>query len=398
MAGKVIARAPAVLLAAFLASLLAGLLASSPSGARADAAAGKAACFPADVAPGPGTADPFKPPDPKATAHNAAGKTFYREGKWEEARAEYRAAVAADADFRAPTLNIACSFVRQERFAEAIAEVRKLLEGGYVPWAREILEATDLGALKVRPEMAAVQQAMADAAGRWGAGLPDDLFFVARLRPPLRVPATGAGVFILGPQQEVYAWSPVTGRYRQLTAEDGRVLAVLAAPDRRRLLYVTGEKLVRAADGAEALRGVAVRTLDLATMSLGPSIPIAGDVTRLELETQSRQFLLRVAGDKIDGRFVVEPQVAVLMPRAQPAARPATRITGDGAANAVVIAARGVAGPREQRLRGACPLLARNRDSKGEGGVATIEIIAPGRKPLLLKTRLGAGLHGLVSH
>jgi len=378
-------RALAVLLAIALVSL---------SGGHPRADTGKAACFPTEVTPGPGVADPFKQPAPKATALNATGKTFYREGKWEEARAQYRAAVAADADFRAPTLNIACSYVRQERFAEATAEVRKLLEGGYVPWAREILEAADLGALKARPEMATVQQAMVDAAGRWGAGLADDVFFVARLRPPLRVPPTGAGVFILGPQQEAYAWSPVTGRYRQLTAEDGRVLAVLPLSDRRRLLYVTGDKLVRAASGAEALRGIALRILDLPTMSLGPPVPVAGDVTRLELEAQARQFLVHVAGDKTEGRFTVEPHVAALMPRAQPPLRRHDR-AGDVAGTAVVITARGAVGSREQRLRGACPLLARNREGKGEGGVSTIEIVVPGRKPLLLKPRLGAGLAGL---
>jgi hypothetical protein len=379
---------------------LAVLLAITPGslpGRQLQADAARPACFPAEVAPGPGVADPFKPPDPKATALNAAGKTLYREGKWEEARAQYRAAVAADADFRAPTLNIACSYVRQERFAEATVEVRKLLEdGGYVPWAREILEAADLGALKVRPEMATVQQAMAEAAGRWGAGLPDDVFFVARLRPPLRVPPTGEGVFILGPQQEAYAWSPATGRYRQLTAEDGRVLAVLPMPDRRRLLYVTGDKLVRAAGRAEALRGIALRILDLPSMSGGPSIPIAGDVTRLELETQARQFLLRVTGDKINGRFTMEPHVAALMPHGQPPSRRRDR-PGDVAGDAVVLTARGAVGPREQRLRGACPLLARNREGRGQGGVSTIEIVVPGGKPFLLKPRLGAGLTGLVS-
>ena len=86
-----------------------------------------AACLPATPQPGLGVADPFRAPAPKATELNSAGKDLYRDGKWEEARVEYRAAVAADPAFLAPQLNVACSFVRQERFAEATAEVEALL-------------------------------------------------------------------------------------------------------------------------------------------------------------------------------------------------------------------------------------------------------------------------------
>ena len=76
-------------------------------------------CLPPKPVPGPGVADPFRAPDPQATELNAAAKVLYRQGRWDEARTEYRAAVAADPTFLAPRLNIACSFVRQERFAEA---------------------------------------------------------------------------------------------------------------------------------------------------------------------------------------------------------------------------------------------------------------------------------------
>src|SRR6185503_20995344 len=98
-------------------------------------------CLPVEPPAGVGTADPFKAPEPKATELNAAAKLLYRQGKWEEARTQYRAALTADAAFLAPRLNIACAFVRQERFAEATAEVRDLVERAYVPWAREVLEA-----------------------------------------------------------------------------------------------------------------------------------------------------------------------------------------------------------------------------------------------------------------
>src|SRR4029077_7588034 len=172
-------------------------------------------------------------------------KIFYRQGKWEEARGQYRPALDVDPSFLAPRLNVACSFVRQERLSEGMAEARALLAQAYVPWAREILEAADLGALKVRPEMADLRRTMADAAVKWGEGLEESLVFVARQRAPLRVPAAGEGVFILNPHQEVYGFTPATGRSRQLTVEDGHVLLAALTPDRRRLVYVTAEKLVR---------------------------------------------------------------------------------------------------------------------------------------------------------
>ena len=263
-------------------------LAASFGGAGAEARArpkAKAAdpCASDEPAPGPGSLEPFRPPAPGAVELNAAGKIPYRQGKWDEARAQYRAAEAADPEFLAPKLNVACSFVRQDRFAEATAEVVALLERAYVPWAKEILDAADLGALKTRPEEKEIQRAMAASAARWGEGLEQSVLFVARQRPPLHVP-DGPGVFILNPHQEVWAFTPRTRRYRQLTTEDGHVVALARSPDGRRIAYVTAEKLVRGARPDDiVLRGVAVHSLELATMATTPAAPLEGDVRRLEI-------------------------------------------------------------------------------------------------------------------
>ena len=249
---------------------------------RAPGRASPPACRGDGPAPRPGSLDPFRSPAPEAAALNAAGKIPYRQGKWEEARAKYRAAEAADPEFLAPRLNVACSFVREERFAEATAEVISLLERAYVPWAREIREAADLGALKTRPESKQIEHAMAVAAARWSEGLDGAAVFVARQRPPLRVP-DGPGVFILNPHQEVWAFSPKTQRYRQITAEDGHVVALAAAADGR-IAYVTATKLVRGARfGDLALRGVTLHELDLTTMQPGGAATIDGDVRRIDI-------------------------------------------------------------------------------------------------------------------
>ena len=263
-------------------------------------------CLPPKPTAGAGVVDPFRAPDPQATELNAAAKVLYRQGKWEEARTEYRAAEAADPTFLAPRLNVACSFVRQERFGEAVTEVRALIDRAYVPWSREVLEAADLGALKVQPQMAELKRALASAAAAWGAGLDESVIFVGRLRAPLHVPPDGAGEFILNPHQEVFAFTPSTGLYRQLTAEDGHVVAVALAPDRRRIVYVTAGKLVRGAKpDAVALDGVALGELTLATMTADPPIPIAGPVRRLEIAGTPHGFAYRIEGERTNGRFVV---------------------------------------------------------------------------------------------
>lgn len=109
------------------------------------------ACPPAAVTEGPGVVDPFHVPAATATKLNADALSSYRLGHWDDARAKYRDAEAADPAFLAPALNIACSFVRQERFPEAITEVRRLLDQAFLPWSEEIASAADLGALKVLP-------------------------------------------------------------------------------------------------------------------------------------------------------------------------------------------------------------------------------------------------------
>ena len=251
-------------------------------------------CASTAPAPGPGSLDPFRAPAPKALELNAAGKIPYRLGKWDEARAQYRAALAADPEFLAPALNIACSFVRQERFSEATAEVTALLDRAYVPWAKEVLDAADLGALKVRPEMKEVERALVASAARWGDGLDTSVLFVARQRAPLRVP-DGPGTFILNPHQEVWAYSPRTQRYRQLTAEDGHVVALARSPDGQRIAYVTAEKLVRGAGPKDvALRGVMLHELALGTMTPEGAARVEEDVSRLDVLYRARAFLFRV--------------------------------------------------------------------------------------------------------
>jgi hypothetical protein len=346
---------------------------------------GATACLPAVAQDGPGVVDPFRPPDPKATELNATGKTLYRQEKWEAARAQYRAAETADPTFLAPRLNVACSFVRQERFGEATTEVRALLDLAYVPWSREILEAADLGALKVQPQMVEIRRAMAAAAARWGTGLEESLIFVARQRPPLHVPPAGAGEFILNPHQEVYAFSPTTGRFRQLSSEDGHVLAVARTPDGRGIVYVTGEKLLRGAKpGDLALEGVALHGLTLASMTASPAVPIAGAVRRLEIAATARGLVFRIEGDRLAGRFALSPG-NTLVPTRTAATPPVAVLTATGALPSAAGSAATVAS--------GCATSA--RELQGGSARRSLLVSARGRPSRAIGATLGAGLVGL---
>jgi hypothetical protein len=343
------------------------------------AARSMAAMLPDELhAPVVGSLDPFRPPAPEAARLNAAAKIPYRLGKWDEARAKYHAAEAADPEFLAPKLNIACSFVRQERFGEAATEVVALLFSAYVPWAREILDAADLGALKVRPEMKEVERALALAAAAWGAGLGDSLLFIARQHAPLRVP-DGPGIFLLNPHQEIWAYSARTRRYQQVTAEDGHVVAMAPSADGARVVYVTAEKLVRGAKPDDvALRGVAVHVLTLATMSLTAPAPIADDVRRLAIDAAQ---IVAIGDARHERRFLVTPTGTLA----------STNLTSRLGAPVVTLTGRGVAPARERRFGGGNVA----RQTFNEGAAPAIAAGPLGGKVVPLKAVEGAGLGGL---
>jgi hypothetical protein len=349
-----------------------------------------AACFPATPSAGPGVADPFRLPARAATQLNADGKVLYREGRWDDARAKYRAAEAADPEFLAPALNVACSFVRQERFAEATAEVKRILERAYVPWNAEVLSAADLGALKVRPEMKEIRAALDAGRRRWSEGLADDVLFVARTRPALGLGGVPIGVLVLGPRQEIFAWSAATGRYRQLTTEEGRVLALARSADGRRIAYVTAEKLVRREGGRAALRGVVVTELDLATLLPSVRAPLGGgDITQLTVAARGpRAFVYGVNRDGDSEALAASGERLVLA--AAPLGRRdrvLVKLTGQGVAP--------LAGGAAPPIPGACQGTV--RDGKSGSGTPVVLVKPSGAKAAAIPIGgpFGAGLGGL---
>jgi hypothetical protein len=332
----------------------------------------------------PGDAMVAPAPSAAAQALNNEGKQLYRQRRWDEALARYRAAAQADPTFLPPLLNAACALARSERFAEATTEAAILVRRGYGPWAREDLEATDLPPLHVRPDMGSLRAAMAASAAAWGASLQEGLFFVARTRPPVQL--GGQGVLVLALAQEVFAWLPRTGGYRQVTAEDGRVLAFAHSDDGRTLVYIRAGKLVRAPGQPAALRGLAVRALDVPTMTLGPPLPLDGDVADLELRLPAGalpELRIITAADRTPRLVFLQGGALVPTPASSGRPGPAVRLTGEG------VAATG----RTVSLPG-CRLTA--RDQQPGGGLPRRVQVAGRGRAVTLEARYGAGLAGLA--
>jgi hypothetical protein len=334
----------------------------------------------APVPDAPGFTAVAKPPAAEAMRLNSEGKQLYRQEHWSDAREKYLAALRAEPDFLSAQLNVACSLSRQGRYAEAADETVALISRAYVPWNRETLEAADLGILQDQPAYAKVQAARTQAAMNWGKTVRDGVFFVARTRPPVRV--VGQGVLVLGLSQELFAWIPETGRYLQVTAEDGRVLAYAVSPDGRRVALLLAGKLVRSPGQAALLRGLSLRLLDISTMSLGKAVPIPGDVKKVQLSFATAPAL------KVTDASSNTTLLALVDDRLV-STNPATLPRGEF----VEVSGSGVEPGKRQVARAHCGFqLASQKDSTG---LWRILVFRSGRKPFTLDTRYGAGMAGL---
>jgi len=342
-----------------------------------------AACPAASPAPNaPGLTGVAKLPAAEAMRLNGEGKKLYRQERWQKAREKYRAALAADPHLLGAALNVACSFSRQRRYPEAAAEAARLIRKAYVPWNREVEEAADLGILQDQSaDYAKIQAARREAGEAWGKQVGEGVLIVARTKPPLKL--TGDGVLVLGLNQEIFAWIPETGRFFQVTAEDGRVLAFAASADGQRIAYLLAGKLVRPAGGAGSLRGLALRVLELQGMHLGPVLPISDDVSRVQLwfTTQPELKVTHASG-----------AVSMWKLGASGLERDA-RPTSPPRAGSVVLTGAGVEPASRVVKRNKCRFtLSTQRDS---AGIWRVQVSRSRSKPFALDAKYGAGLGGM---
>jgi hypothetical protein len=339
---------------------------------------------PSPEAGGQGKAGIGVPVAPAAMDLNREGKAFYRDGHFAEARAKYSQAQLADPDFLAPWLNRACAFAREENFDQATQEATALIRRAYVPWGREVMEAADLGALQIRPQwMSALQSTLAQAAPAWGKAVQGGVLLVARHQPPVKL--QGQGVLVLGLNQDVYSWMPQTGRFLQVTSEDGRVLAFVRSPDGHKLVMLRAGRLWRTPGQPDLLRGLGVRELDLDRMVSGPVVELPGDVREVSFWPAAGATILRVTGP-LGGQGLFRFDGKALEPAGSGFARP---LPG---ARVVRLSNRGVIAPSEESDT-ACGFSIRDEMDAKAG--ARIRVQPSKGKAFFLDARYGAGLAGL---
>jgi len=334
-------------------------------------------------ASGPGQGQVAPVPAQAAMDFNREGKVLYRAGRFAEARAKYELAKQAAPDFLAPWLNLACAYAREDRFAEATEQAVALIRHAYVPGARDVMEAADLGALQIRPPLLAkLRSALAEASTDWGKAAREGFLFVARTHPPVKL--QGQGVLVLGMNQEIYAWLPRSGRFLPITAEDGRVLAFVKSPDGRRVVFVRAGRLIRTAGQPDLLRGLGLRQLDLSSMALGPVVELSGDVRQLTMWFSGgggvEMEVVRPAGTLDRFRFDGETLA--------PAGASPGRFL-----RSVVLSPAGVAPGTRVVADAACGFSA--RDEADAQGIPRVRISTHKGKGFLLDARYGAGLDGL---
>jgi hypothetical protein len=335
---------------------------------------------------GPGQEAIGRPPAQAAMDLNREGKALYREGHFAEAREKYNQAMLAEPSFLGPWLNRACSYAREDRFDDATREATALIRHAFVPGGREVMEAADLGALQIRPPyLAKLKTALSESAKDWGKATQGSLLLVARIHPPVKL--TGQGVLVLGMNQEIYAWLPRTGRYLPVTAEDGRVLAMVLSKDARTVVFVRAGRLVRSEGQPDLLRGLSVRQLDLDTMALGAVVDLPGDVRELTLWSSGRGSAeIRVAGPaNALSHFQFDGQAIEATGNIR--SRPPSGV------HAVVLTAAGVAPSSRQVASESCGFLA--KDEVDAQGVPRIRVTPSKGKAFTLDARYGAGLDGL---
>ena len=336
---------------------------------------------PAPVAGARGFAAVAKVAPEVAMRENAEGKKLYRQERWADAREKYRAALAADPDFLAAQLNLACAFSREGRYAEAADQASKLIRTAYVPWQREVREAMDLGILQDQEVYAKVKAAMAESATEWAALVERSVLFLARTKPAVNV--SGEGALLLSLSQEIFAWNPETGRYLQVTAEDGHVLGFVRSADRRRVVYILGGKLMRAPGQPDVLRGLSLRVLEIPTMALGPMVPIPAEITKVELG------------------FVASPEILVTGQDGQSAAfrlgeaglEKISEFRRTAHLDSLALTTAGVEPSGTSSRRSGCRFYLTSKRSSA--GTWEVEVRSPGKRTFLLDARYGAGLPGL---
>jgi hypothetical protein len=190
-------------------------------------------------------------------------------------------------------------------------------------------------------------------------------------------------VLHLGLEQEILAWGPGTGRYHQVTAEQGGVLGFVRSRDGRTVDYLRAGRLVREPGRPDRLRALTLRRLDLPSMAVGPPVEIGGDIVQLQMRPpDSGRTIVVVAGLERSQTWQFDGRALLPATAGSPPGPDSLRLT-----------ARGVEPSAVQSNDRPCAFSA--RDISPSSGPPAVQIRRPGRKAFVLEAPFGAGLRGL---
>jgi len=269
------------------------LLAAAPSGAKA-------------LCPAQAGGPPFTRPTPEAAQLGVDARKVYDRKDFAGAAQLFRQSLQRDPGFLSARINLASALARAQRLDEAATEAVATIDAAFVPGWFRVQDATDLLVLQSSPQWKRIEAAVARAAPLWGANVNKGLLVIARTGPGVKSGAADKpGVYVVSPHQEVFSWDPVKGGFRQVTAEEGRVIA--AVHDRRsaQIVYARAEKLARLPSAAPEWRGLTLRILDLGTMRPSERIPVPDGLSEISLTMEPvRGRVQSVLRGRLAGRVV----------------------------------------------------------------------------------------------
>lgn len=274
---------------------------STPTAASEKPAANEATAKPVAPPPPPparapvGMVSPFPHLSNEAAAALNRGWAALKTKKYEDAATAFLEVTGQLPDYQNARYQAARALVLAGKMPEARAQFEELLRRNYPAYVDRASKQKDLAPFRASPEWPAYQQAEKSIRSDYADGLMRGLVLVAR-SGAVDAPTFAAGKTAgqqeakLDWKQEAYHVDVGSGRFRALTASDGRLLAALRSPDGKRLVYVTAERIGRpekdAADPSKAKTYFVEPQLafvDLATLDVAGPIKLGGGYEELTI-------------------------------------------------------------------------------------------------------------------
>jgi len=255
-----------------------------------------AATIPGEAPPAPpkappavlvGMADPFPHLSSQAAKPFNSGWAAMKAKKYDEAAAAFTEVATAIPDYLGARFQAARAYLLAANPAGTRRELEELVSRNFIAYGGRAGSAKEFALFRTSPEWPAYEQAEAKLRKAYAQGLDHGLVFVARsgsVDAPsfAAAKAPGTSEAKLELKQEAYHYDIDSGRYRPLTATDGRVIAALRSADGKRLAFLAVDKL-ETKEGRTYFAFPQFGFVDLVTLDTAGPLPLAGAHEELTL-------------------------------------------------------------------------------------------------------------------